>query len=357
VLFNLLSNGVKFTPAAGRVTVAAAVDGEELIVSVADTGVGIAAGDRDKVFEEFGRASSVTAKEGTGLGMPLSKKFVELHGGRIWFDSEPEAGSTFFFAVPVQRSAIAPASPQDTTRGPRVLVIEDDPNAVELLTIYLEGAGFDVATAPDGEAGLVAARALHPDVIVLDVILPRLDGWDVLAVLKADPQLADIPVVVLSMLDDRDKGFALGAAEYLVKPVQRAEVIATLERLARPEQVLVIDDDPIALELVSSVLAAEGIAVETARGGAEGIAAATARHHDLVILDLVMPDVDGFAVLDALRASPQTATVPVLVLTSKSLSAAEKKYLNDQMAALAAKAEFDRAAFVELVHNCCPVRT
>jgi signal transduction histidine kinase/ActR/RegA family two-component response regulator len=247
VLFNLLSNAIKFTPDGGRLAVSATVSGDELVVTVADSGIGIAPEDRTKIFEEFGQASSGTAKEGTGLGLPLSKRFVELHGGRMWFDSEPGVGSTFCFAVPLHRPGQEAQSSAGTgddraPGGRHVLLVEDDPNAVDLLTIYLEGAGFEVDSAPDGERGLARAHSTQPDVIVLDIMLPGVDGWDVLAALKADAQLGNVPVVVVSMLDERVKGFALGAAEYLVKPVVRDDVLAALARLtARPEHVLVIE--------------------------------------------------------------------------------------------------------------------
>ena len=232
VVLNLLSNAVKFTPDGGSVDVRAGVSGGEAQVVVRDTGVGIDAADHERIFEAFQRGGRESRSEGTGLGLTLSKRIVELHGGRIWMTSRPGAGSTFGFAVPVSQEApeaeeapVAAERDMDT-----VLVVEDDAHSVELLSVYLEGAGYKIAVARDGVEGLELARRLRPRAVVLDILLPRVDGWDLLARLKADPATADAPVVVVSMLDERGKGLALGAVEYLVKPVGREELLEALER-------------------------------------------------------------------------------------------------------------------------------
>jgi signal transduction histidine kinase/CheY-like chemotaxis protein len=244
VVLNLLTNAVKFTPDGGAVDVRAAVEGDEAHVIVRDTGIGIAEAEQARVFEAFQRGGrqARAGAEGTGLGLTLSKRIVELHGGRLWMTSKPGAGSTFGFAIPVRRpgtAAGAVTASDDRAEAPRdmetVLVVEDDPRSAELLGLYLEGAGYRTAVARDGAEGLELARQLRPRAIVLDILLPRVDGWNLLAKLKADPLTAASPVVIVSMLDERGKGFALGAAEYLIKPVGREEM---LKALARTEELL-----------------------------------------------------------------------------------------------------------------------
>ena len=224
VLLNLLTNAVKFTPDGGSVEIAARVTDGEVEVSVTDTGIGIAEAERERIFEAFQRGgrTAPTGAEGTGLGLTLTRQIVELHGGRIWMTSDPGRGSTFAFALP-RRGAGARAGRRRRGAAPAgtVVVIEDDRRSADLLTLYLEGAGYAVVVAGDGVDGLELVRRVEPVAVILDVRLPRLDGWDVLARLKADPATASLPVVIVSMIDERGRGFALGAAEYLVKPVDR----------------------------------------------------------------------------------------------------------------------------------------
>jgi CheY-like chemotaxis protein len=244
----------------------------------------------------------------------------------------------------------------------RVLIVEDNPQARDLLKLYLENDGFEVAVAEDGETALLVARELHPDAIVLDILLPRLDGWDVLARAKADPSIAEIPIVVVSMLDERGRGFSLGATDYLIKPVQRESLLATLRRATfaangangRP-RVLAIDDDPMALELIEAVLGPAGYQVLKAPGGQQGLAAAKIEHPGLVIVDLLMPEMDGFAVVEQLRADPQTSGIPIVILTSRTMDPSEHERLNGQISHLARKGAFDRTQFVELVRKLCPL--
>jgi signal transduction histidine kinase len=233
VIVNLLSNAVKFTPDGGRVEVRARTEGSEVLVMVTDTGTGVAAEDRERIFESFqqgGRRASTT--EGTGLGLTLCKRIVELHGGRIWVDSQLGVGSTFGFAIPAGTSA--PAAAADLPGGAdgerTVVVIDDDRRSIDLLTVYAEAAGLRVVSAYDGRHGVELVKALQPAIVVLDILLPGLDGWQVLESLKADPATAAIPVVVVSILDERGRGLALGAADYLVKPVSREGVLDALAR-------------------------------------------------------------------------------------------------------------------------------
>ena len=372
VVFNLLSNAVKFTPDGGRIDLSARVSNGEVEVAVSDTGIGIAPEDQERVFEEFQQAGQ---REGSGLGLALGRRFVELHGGQLKVESEPGVGSTFRFTLPLQDApsrlpetasvapqpaAAATGAAEITPAGPTMLVIEDDERSAELLRIFLEDGGFSVEVASDGEEGIEAARRLRPAAIVLDLLLPHASGWDVLTQLKGDPALADIPVVIVSMLDERGKGYALGAAEYLVKPVDRDELLAALRPLTgarsmagEPVAVLTIDDDPVALELVAAVLGPEGYRVLQAPGGEEGINIAVRERPALIIVDLLMPGTDGFEVVEQLRADPGTADIPIVVLTAKAIGDADRERLNSRIAHLAEKGHFSRTDFVELVRRCC----
>ena len=234
VIVNLLSNAVKFTPDGGRVDVRAWAD-REVLVTVSDTGTGVAVEDRERIFDAFQQgARTAPTTEGTGLGLTLSKRIVELHGGRIWVDSEVGAGSTFGFAIPagapVTATDAGAANSESSGGGRTVVVIDDDRRSVDLLTVYLEAVGLRVVSARDGERGVELIKRLQPTTIVLDILLPGLDGWQVLESLKADPATAAIPVIVVSILDERARGLALGATEYLVKPVSREVVLDALAR-------------------------------------------------------------------------------------------------------------------------------
>jgi signal transduction histidine kinase/CheY-like chemotaxis protein len=374
VVFNLLSNAVKFTPDGGRVEVGARRVGDQAEVAVADTGVGIDPADRERIFQEFQQAGQ---HEGSGLGLPLARSLVALHGGRLWVESEPGSGSTFTFTLPIRQSAgpetaghepaLAGAPTAPVARSPEaapatVLLVEDDPRSVELLTLYLEGDGFEVVACADALAGMDVARRLRPDAIVLDIMLPDLSGWDFLSLVKGDETTAPIRVVIVSMLDERGKGLALGAAGYLVKPVSRDDLLATLRPIVTAGvgdgscKVLAIDDDPAAIKLVETVLGAEGFAVVGALSGADGVQAARTERPSVIILDLLMPETDGFEVLEGLRADPATAEIPIVVLTAKSVTREERERLAAHVAHLAAKASFSPAEFVELVRRCCENR-
>jgi signal transduction histidine kinase/CheY-like chemotaxis protein len=366
VVLNLLSNAVKFTPDGGRVDVRAFIRDEDLVVEVADTGPGVAAEDRQRIFDAFQQgARHPEQTEGTGLGLTLSKRILELHGGRIWVESETGKGSTFGFALPtgssepaltsVPQAGLHPGLPTELAPGPRptVVVVEDDRRSFDLLRVYLEEEGARVVSARDGEEGLDTVRRLSPAGVVLDILLPGIDGWEVLAQLKADPATAAIPVVVVSMLDERGRGFALGAAEYLVKPVGKDQLLAALYRAAaipeRKHTVVAIDDDPLAIELVRASLEPEGWTVLGAATGQEGLALIRERQPSAVLLDLLMPGMDGFEVVEALRADPSTKSVPVVILTSKSMTQQDKERLQGRITYVARKTEFDRSGLAGLL--------
>jgi signal transduction histidine kinase/CheY-like chemotaxis protein len=361
VLLNLLSNAVKFTGDEGRVEVRAAVDGETLTVTVTDNGLGVGPEDRERIFESFQQGTRGPRKtEGTGLGLTLSRRIVELHGGRIWLDSEVGVGSTFGLTIPL-RADWAVGERRTETReptapsSPTVVIVEDDRRSLELLELYLEGTGVEVVAACDGQEGLEMVRQLHPAAVVLDLYLPTLDGWDVLALLKADPTTSAIPVIIVSMVDERGKGFALGAADYLVKPVGRDEVLTALNRaVALPElqpSVVAIDDDPKALELVTAALEPQGWTVLRAASGEDGVALTRSRHPSVVLLDLVMPGMDGFDVVARLRRDPETASIPIVILTAKTMTREDKDRLRGQISYVANKGEFDSGHLADLVRG------
>jgi signal transduction histidine kinase/DNA-binding response OmpR family regulator len=360
VFVNLLSNAVKFTPDGGSVVVSARREGTDLIVTVADTGIGISAEDQSRVFDSFqqgGRSPSTT--EGTGLGLTLSRRIVELHGGTLWVRSEVGEGSTFGVTIPQDWSA-EPFADELWMRdgavptGPTVVVIEDDPRSAELVELHLQSAGLRTVSARSGERGLAAVRGSEPSAVILDIHLPGISGWDVLAQLKADPATASVPVVVVSVEPERSRGFALGAAEYLVKPVPGEQLLAAVDRaLSQSRQpvaaggpddalsVVVVDDDPLALKLVQSTLEPRGWVVHPCSRGAD--AAALVRHvaPSVVIMDLLMPEVDGFAVIDELRSDARTSGPPIVVLTAKSLTPRDRERLEGRIAFVAQKAGLD----------------
>jgi signal transduction histidine kinase/DNA-binding response OmpR family regulator len=365
VVLNLLANAVKFTPEGGRVDVRAFIRGQDLVILVTDTGVGVSVEDRQRIFDAFQQGTQSGQIEGTGLGLTLSKRILEMHGGRIWVESEAGRGSTFGIELPAGPEQLAASSEPQASQDsgialepalgsrPTVVVVEDDRRSFDLLRTYLEAAGARVVSAGDGEEGLDTVRRLSPAGVVLDILLPGIDGWDVLAQLKADPGTAAIPVVVVSMLDERGRGFALGATEYLVKPVGKEQLLAALYRAAAmPEQkhtVVAIDDDPLAIELVRASLEPEGWTVLGAMTGQEGLALVRERQPSAVLLDLLMPGMDGFEVVEALRADPETKSVPVVILTSMSMTHQDKERLQGRITYVARKTEFDLSGLAGLL--------
>ena len=356
VLLNFLSNAAKFTER-GTVTLAVersgAGPGDALTFAVRDTGIGLSPEQRAKLFQAFAQAEASTAAKygGTGLGLAISRKLCQMMGGDVTVESAPGAGSTFTMTLPATApggtaGAAAPASPPTTSvapaaapaGGPTVLVIDDDSAARTLMERLLAREGYAVVLAEDGEEGLRLARARRPDVITLDVMMPGLDGWAVLAALKSDPEVAEIPVVMLTVVDDRHMGLALGASEYLTKPVDRLRLQAVLRRWAGGgRQVLVVDDDRAMRVALRRALEAEGCAVREAEHGGVALQRMDEALPDLVLLDLMMPEMDGFAFLDALREREAWRAVPVVVVTARDLTADDRHRLNGSVARVVAK--------------------
>jgi signal transduction histidine kinase/AmiR/NasT family two-component response regulator len=396
IVYNLLSNAVKFTPeGGGAVTLSArrcaraevaldealpgrlialppGEDGEFLAITVEDTGVGIAEEHLPKLFEPFVQVdSSVTRRQaGTGLGLSLVRRLAELHGGTVGVASRPGAGSRFCVWLPWREAAPA-AQESGTARegtapsapaAPLALVIEDDDRIADLIAAQLHAEGFAVMRAATAEEGLVRAAKRRPQLITLDIFLPAMDGWEFMRRLKADPKLADTPVVIIIVSQDLDRSLALGARRVLQKPLAREELVAALAGLVdaradgTPARVLVVDDNVKAVELLATLLEAEGYGVMRAYGGAEAIEAARRAPPDLVILDLMMPEVSGFEVARALRDSEQTARIPILALTAKGLSAEERARVNGDVSAILEKSSFSTSELLAELRRALPKR-
>ncbi len=341
MLLNLLSNAIKFTPSGGRVDVRSRQFESWAEIAVSDTGIGIAAKDLGRLFSEFQRldAGPGPQQEGTGLGLVLTRRFAELHGGQVNVVSEPGKGSTFTLRLPLH-ALPAEVVAADPSR-PLVLVVEDHPPAAELLARHLHAGGFRIEIAHTGTEALSMARDMKPVAITLDILLPEVDGWEVLNRLKADEATRNIPVVVVSVVDNPALGRALGALDYFVKPVDRKALLSRLSQYrfsttAKDEsvRVLVVDDEPANLGLAEGLLKPAGFDVLRAASGQEGIDMATSEIPNLILLDLMMPGLTGFDVVEALREKETTRSIPIMVLTAKELTDADKSALNGQVSAI-----------------------
>jgi len=348
MLLNLLSNAIKFTPEGGAITVTARRNVGWIEIAVADTGIGIAAADLDRLFGEFQQLDQEPGRrqEGTGLGLALTRRFAQLHGGTVSVASERGKGSTFTIRLPA-RAAIHDAataagpSPEADADRPLVLIVDDNSQAAEILGRHLEHGGFRFEVAHNGAEALRMTTELMPMAVILDILLPEIDGWEVLTRLKENPTTQNIPVVVVSVVDNPALGRALGAIDYFVKPVDGKALLSRLDQFtftAKAKRggvrVLVVDDDPSNIERIVSLLEPAGFTVLRAAGGQEGIDIARAERPTLVLLDLMMPEVNGFDVVEALRSDEDTRTIPIMVLTSKTLSADDKRALNGNVAAV-----------------------
>jgi PAS domain S-box-containing protein len=369
VLLNLLSNASKFTEN-GTITLEArreagpGGDGELLIFRVSDTGIGMTADQLEGLFQAFSQADVSTSSKygGTGLGLAISKSFCEMMGGGVSVESEPGQGSVFTVQVPAQAtkaeevpSVVEPSEP--IMAGPMaavgtVLVIDDDPAVRNIMVRMLTKEGYRVEAAANGSAGLQAARDLRPDVITLDVLMPGMDGWAVLTALKEDPELAEIPVVMITISDEKNMGFALGASEYMTKPIDRKRLTAVLRRY-QPDRdhlpVLVVEDDEGTRSLVRRTLEKEGWAVTEAENGRVALERLAESRPALVLLDLMMPEMDGFEFLEAVRQSEETSSIPVVVITAKELTDEDRKRLNGGVERIVGKG--GRGEFLSMVRD------
>jgi CheY-like chemotaxis protein/anti-sigma regulatory factor (Ser/Thr protein kinase) len=348
-LLNLLSNAAKFTRE-GEIALVVAQETRDgvpwLRMSVSDTGIGIPPEKHDRVFEEFSQAEDDTSREygGTGLGLPISRRFCRMMGGDITLESRAGEGSTFTIHLPIKvmpeaeppaaaevaaAEALIPGRPGE----PRtVLVIDDDPNALDLLGRTLQSTGHRVVTASDGQEALRLARTLQPAAITLDVVMPGMDGWEVLRELKLDPETRDIPVLMVTMTDDRETGYALGATEFLTKPIERGRLVQMLERYAG--------------EMLRRTLEKERWQVSEAENGRVALDRVAERRPSLILLDLMMPVMDGFEFVMELRKVETWREIPIVVVTARDLTEEDRQRLKGEVVGLIQKGGMDRESLL-----------
>jgi PAS domain S-box-containing protein len=380
ILFNLLSNASKFTER-GAVTLTvqrSAVEGggtDALEFRVADTGIGMTPGELEKLFMPFTQADASTTRRfgGTGLGLAISRRFAEMMGGEINVASEPGRGSTFTLRLPARvrklvttTPGVDPAAALPAVADPkavRVLVIDDEPAVRDLMTRSLASEQIVAVTAADGEEGLRLAREQVPDLIFLDVLMPKMDGWAVLTAIKADDKLRDVPVVMLTMMSDHQMGYLLGASEYLTKPVDRNRLLSVMAKYkptATADGVLVVEDDEATRQVLARTMAKQGWRVTEANNGQVGLARLRQVTPSLILLDLMMPEMDGFEFLAELRQNPLWQQIPVVVLTSKDLTAEERGLLSGKVERILQKGMYSREALLrevkKIVEDCASRR-
>ncbi|HXW05373.1 MAG TPA: response regulator [Vicinamibacterales bacterium] len=346
ILFNLLSNACKFTrDAAVSLEASRQLDGgrEWVQISVSDTGIGMSEEQVERLFQDFtqGDASTTRKYGGTGLGLAISRRFCEMMDGHISVQSALGKGSTFTLRIPATTEASAAGAAQSSritapartlpSARPPVLVIDDDPLVHDLMSRVLAKEGFDAVCAGSGPEGLALARSLRPIAITLDVVMPGMDGWAVLTALKADPELAEIPVVIVTMTDDRHMGYALGAADYVSKPVDPARLAGVLRRHASARtaaSVLIVDDDEATREATRRLLKRDGWNVDVAGNGRQALDRLRVSHPSVILLDLLMPEMDGFDFLGVVRGSDAWRRIPVVVVTARDLDEEDRARLN-----------------------------
>ncbi len=345
-VFNLLSNASKFTEE-GTISLdvsRTSESGEDRItLAVSDTGIGLTDEQTNRLFEEFSQADASTTRNygGTGLGLALSRRLCRMMGGDITVESEQGVGSTFTIQLPAEvrdpsKSLLKVAEdeeslPEEADGTSTVLVIDDDATVRDLLERFLGREGFRVISADRGEEGLRLAGELRPDAITLDAMMPGMDGWSVLSALKADPEVSDIPVIMLTLVDDKSLGYALGAADYLTKPVDRQRLVSVLEKYRQddtPSDVLVVDDEPANRQTLRYMLENEGFGVAEAENGRVALESLERTRPSAILLDLMMPEMDGFEFVARLRGREEWRTIPVVVVTAKDIMREDRMRLD-----------------------------
>jgi CheY-like chemotaxis protein len=309
----------------------------------------------NKLFEPFSQADVSTTRRygGTGLGLAITKRFCEMMGGEISVHSELGVGTTFVLRLPVRvgdRKVEYPAAGESLSELPpegatTVLVIDDDPNVCDLLKRFLGKEGIRVETALNGEDGLRLAKELHPDVITLDVKMPGMDGWTALVTFKSDRDLYDIPIIMLTIVDDRNKGFALGASDYIIKPIDRDRLLAILQKyetIGRRSKFLVVEDDAPTREMLRRTLEKEGWTVDEAENGRVALQRVAIAKPALILLDLIMPEMDGFEFISELRKREAWRSIPIIVITAKDLTADDRLQLSGYVNRILHKGAYSR---------------
>jgi CheY-like chemotaxis protein len=325
VFTNLVGNAINYTPDGGQISVDVFRVEGAVRVDVKDTGIGIHPGDLSKIFERFYRADHPMVQEsrGTGLGLPIVKMFVEMHGGRVWAHSEADSGSTFTVLLPLptalDEEGLPTMMPETVSLAERrhVLVADDDPDIAELVRLHLEEANYRVTIVGRGEEALEVARRQFPDLIILDILLPDMDGRAVLEALKAEPDTTDIPVLMLTVVMDDGTAFDLGAAGYLSKPIEAKELREAVHvALSRRGRVLVVEDDPDTIEMMRIALRRVGYNVDVAADGYEALTLARRWRPEAIVLDLRLPGMDGYEALTHLKRSLNTQNIPIVVVSA-----------------------------------------
>ena len=368
ILYNLLSNAVKFTPKEGKISIECCQTGNEVSLSVTDTGVGIRPQDQQLIFEEFRQAeggSADVAQQGTGLGLAITKRLVEQQGGRVSLESQPGKGSRFTFTLPAGTAA-AVASPHPSARPvaatsfgkPMILIVDDEVSARELISSYLDSEYRTVVAATGAEA-IKKAQELRPDAITLDVLMSEGNGFETLVALRKNPETVNIPIIIVSIVDQKQVGFALGAADYLVKPIRKSLLLETIHKhvSARADDdaaILLVDDDPATLDLLQETLRSAGYETQSVRSGARALEVLSSKMVGAVMLDLLMPGMNGFEVIRHIRQEPNLKELPVFVMTAKALTPEECALLSGETQALFQKSgSWHRQLLVEIDRVVC----
>ncbi len=375
ILINLVSNAIKFSHRSACVKVQSERRGNDIHFEVCDSGIGIRPEEVSSLFKPFRQASSGREfnQQGIGLGLAITKKLVELHGGSIWVESEWGKGTKVSFKIPMVVDSTSEKlmhagmlldalerenMPRNSGEKPLALIIEDAPQAGELLRMHIESAGYRVEVARDGAEAVEMAKRLRPSVITLDLMLPIKDGWQVLKELKRHPLCKHIPIIIVSIIDEKNIGFSLGAVDYFVKPVNKEDLLTALNRvhlIPKPDQrrptVLVIDDDRAATDLIQVILENEGYKVIKSFQGRDGVELAAREHPDLIILDLIMPEISGFNVAYQLKQIPATRSIPIIVLTSMEMDMDAQVQLGNYVSGLMSKSSFTKKDLLREISN------
>jgi signal transduction histidine kinase/CheY-like chemotaxis protein/ligand-binding sensor domain-containing protein len=372
ILYNLLSNAVKFSKTGAVVRIdARRAPGEMVAVSVTDQGIGIGPEHLQVIFDEFRQVDTATSRTygGTGLGLSLVKKFVELQRGRVTVTSTLGEGSTFTFTLPLRFAGAAIPSPivgpngMVIPPGERVLVIEDEDEAFDTLSAYLQSAGYVPIRARTGQEALDRARVMTPRAITLDLVLPGMEGWQVLRTLKADPATCDIPVIIVSMLANRELALAFGADDYFIKPVEWPRLLRRLaeitgrDAIPRGARLLLVDDDMAVHQMLEQELTREGYLLDSATSGGEAIERAERSRPDLIIVDLMMPGMSGFELAERLRQRESTSKIPIVILTAKELTDADRERLQNGISGLVMKGSAAGARLIRAIRSLDATRT